>query len=80
VAEGVASSYQRLFERMTPISFAAKENESYQTVKALKDITDSASTKPYLIDHLHTRRIDGRAYLDQLEKEVERPLLMLNVA
>lgn len=80
VAEGVASSYQRLFEQLTPISFNTTGKESHLTIKAIKDITDSASTKPYLIDHLHTQRIDGHTYLRQLENEMERPLLMLNVA
>jgi len=80
VAEEVATSYQRLFEHITPISFNKKLKESYLAVNALKDITDSASTKPYLIDHLRTRGIDGRSYLGQLENEMDRPLLMLNVA
>ena len=80
VSEEVASNYQRLFENLTPISFSKKGKEINLTVKALKDITDSASTKPYLIDYLHRRQIDGRAYLGQLENETERPLLMLNVA
>jgi len=69
-------------QHSVPVNFVLllQEAQSNLTVKAIKAITDSASTKPYLIDHLHTLRIDGRAYLGQLESEMERPLLMLNVA
>lgn len=80
VSEGVAISYQRLFGRLTPVSFDADIDESSSTLNVLKDVTDAAATKPYLIDYLRTMQIDGRSYMNQLENETERPLLMLKVA
>lgn len=80
VSQGVAASYQNIFGRITPISFDASPTESLSTVNTLKEITDAAATKPYLIDYLHSRRIDGPAYLGCLENETMHPLLMLNVS
>jgi hypothetical protein len=79
VAEDVAGNYGKLFGTLTPISFTASEETNAATVRVLKDITDAAATKPYLIDYLHSRRIDGPSYLARLEGEKERPLLMLKV-
>ena len=80
VSESVAKSYQGLFGGLTPISFDAQGKEVLQLVNALKDITDVAATRPYLIDYLRTQRIDGRDYLQELECEVEQPLLMVKVS
>ena len=80
LSEGAAKCYQDIFGRLTPISFTAAEQEISLTLNTLKDITDVAATKPYLIDYLRTQRIDGREYLELLENEKERPLLMLKVA
>jgi len=80
VSEDVAQGYQRLFGRLTPISFDAQIDECSSTLNVLKDITDAAATKPYLIDYLRSQQIDGRSYMTQLEDETERPLLMLKVA
>lgn len=80
VALGVAESYEGLFGRLTPLSFDSQAAQSAKTITALKDITDVAATKPYLIDYLHSQRIDGPSYLGQLELEEKRPLLMLKVA
>lgn len=80
VALGVGESYERLFGRLTPLSFDGKVTQMAKTITALKDITDVAATKPYLIDYLHSRRIDGSDYVDQIGQEKERPLLMLPVA
>lgn len=79
LSEGVAQSYQELFGRLTPISFNSNGQENFNLINTLKDITDAAATKPYLIDYLRMQRIDGRDYLEQLENEKERPLLMLKV-
>jgi len=80
VALGVGESYERLFGRLTPLSFDGEVTQMAKTITALKDITDVAATKPYLIDYLHSRRIDGSGYVDQLGQEKARPLLMLPVA
>jgi len=80
VSLGVAESYEGLFGRLTPLSFDIQSAQSEKTVTALKDITDVAATKPYLIDYLHSQRIDGPTYLGQLEQEEKQPLLMLKVA
>lgn len=80
IAESVAADYQRLFSPLTPISFDSSESNGSIAAKAIRDITDFAATKPYLIDYLRTRGINGREYIESIESETERPLLMLGVA
>ncbi len=80
VSTGIADHYQEVFGLLTPMSFDIAPELAVKTVTVLKDITDVAATKPYLLDYLHSRRIDGAAYLNDLEQETERPLLMLKVA
>ena len=76
-ADKVAADYRALFNPLTPVSFDASIKEGMDTVKVLRDITDSAASKPYLIDHLRTRRIAGQDYLDALDQEKHNPLLIL---
>ncbi|WP_201496046.1 hypothetical protein [Rubrivivax sp. A210] len=77
VSEQVAADYQRRFDGITPVSFASSLDDGVATVKVLRDVTDAAASKPYLLDYLRTRRIDGPGYLDDLDRETERPLLIL---
>ncbi|MFA7293332.1 MAG: hypothetical protein WC023_13930 [Rhodocyclaceae bacterium] len=79
IAESVANDYQMLFDQLTPGSFQASEGEGAVVAKTIRDITDAAATKPYLIEYLRTQRYDGREYLDRLENETQSPLLMLRV-
>jgi hypothetical protein len=79
LSESAAYSYQEIFGRLTPISFNADEQENSLILKTLKDITDVAATKPFLIDYLLSQKIDGQNYLEQIENEKERPILMLKV-
>ncbi len=80
VAETIASEYQSLFDPVTPVSFDTATNDGLAMVRLLRDATDAASSKPYLIDYLRTRRIDGGEYISSLEREKESPLLILKVA
>lgn len=80
VAENIASEYQSLFDPLTPVSFDTPATEGLATVKVLRDATDAAASKPYLIDYLRTRRIDGGEYIASLEREKENPLLILKVS
>jgi hypothetical protein len=79
VAESIGEKYQSLFDDLTPISFENNSTEISTLTTALKDITDTAASKPYLIDYLHSQRIDGREYIAHLENEKKNPLLMLKV-
>lgn len=79
IAESAAADYQRLFGPLTPVSFDARPSDGAIASETIKDITDAASTKPYLIDYLRTMGVNGREYIQTLEGEVERPLLMLKV-
>jgi hypothetical protein len=79
IAESAAADYQRLFSPLTPASFDARPSDGAIASDTIKDITDAASTKPYLIDYLRTIGVNGREYIQTLEGEVERPLLMLKV-
>lgn len=80
VALGVSESYEKLLGQITPMSFGSVSVNSKQSVEAVKDIMDAAATKPYLLDYLHSQRVDGPSYLERLETEEDRPLLMLKVA
>ena len=62
------------------MSFEGTVENGLNTVKVLRDISDSAASKPYLIDYLRTRRIAGDEYLSKLEQEKENPLLMLKAS
>lgn len=80
VSAAVASEYQNLFDPLTPRSFDTPVNDGLAAVRVLRDTTDAASSKPYLIDYLRTQRIDGGEYISSLEREKENPLLILKVA
>lgn len=80
VAVSVAEDYQRLFDRLTVASFDMDEREAAVLIKTLREIVDAALTKPYLIEHLRTRRIHGAEYLTRVESETTHPLLMLKAA
>lgn len=78
IAESVAEDYQRLFDPLSVASF--KDGDAVLLTKTLREITDAAMTKPYLIEHLRTQHANGAAYLSRIESETEEPLLMLKVA
>lgn len=47
-------------------------------VSNVRDAQDAALSKPYLLETLIEREVDGYEYLRQLREEKERPLLLLN--
>lgn len=77
ITSDVASEYEGLFLTLSPLSFDVSPEKGLDIIRVLRDITDSAASKPYLIDHLRTRRIAGPEYLAALEREQENPLLIL---
>lgn len=77
VSERIAGEYQGLFERIGPASFDSELSEGRATVKILRDATDSAHSKPFLLDYLRTRRIEGPVYIDSVEREKEQPMIVL---
>ena len=79
ISETIALEYRDMFDPLTPVSFDTPVNEGLDAVKVLRDATDAAASKPYLIDYLRTRRIDGLEYITSLEREKEHPLLILKV-
>jgi len=79
VAESIGEKYKSLFDDLTPISFENNSTDKSTLTTALRDITDSATSKPFLIDHLRSQRIDGREYIAHLENEKSHPILMLKV-
>lgn len=80
VSEAVASEYDGLFTHLTPLSFGPDAKEGMATVKVLRDVCDAAACRPYLVDTLRTRRIDGRDYIESIELEKSSPYLFLRPA
>lgn len=79
IIDGIAT-FDDLVLFANKLSLIGYKQENSFIINTLKDITDVAATKPYLIDYLRTQQINGSDYLEQLENEKERPLLMLQVA
>lgn len=77
ISEAIASDYRDLFERITPASFEVAPERGRDVVRTLRDATDAAATRPYLIDYLKFKRISGPEYLDALKNEADQPLLVL---
>jgi len=77
LSEKIALEYQSLFERVGPGSFDVDPSGSMATVRVLRDATDSAGSKPFLLDYLRTSRVEGPAYIESLEVEESRPFLVL---
>lgn len=48
-------------------------------VQAIRDVTDAALTKPFLIETLIEKGIGGRDFISALRDEKEHPLLFLGV-
>lgn len=80
VAERIASEYQGLFERIGPASFDEDHTKGRATIRTLRDVTDSASSKPFLLDFLRTQRIAGPDYIGALEREKQEAVLVLATA
>ncbi|MBT3919368.1 MAG: hypothetical protein HOF24_03160 [Flavobacteriaceae bacterium] len=93
-AESQGEKYQELFDDLTAPRLVRKlklnhkssfkENEAQQKMKELvqgiREATDSALTKPYLIQSIIEKEIDGKEYLNRLREEKEHPILMLSEA
>ncbi len=80
VSESVASDYENLFTHLTPLSFGTDFSKGLSAVKVLRDASDAALSKPYLIDFLRTRRIDGGDYIEALDQEKNSPYLLLDTS
>jgi hypothetical protein len=79
-SERIAGEYEGLFERVGPASFDISHHEGKTTITLLRDATDAAHSKPYLLDYLRTQRIEGPSYIERIEQEKEEPLLLLPVS
>ncbi len=79
VAQDVSSEYQKLFTRLTPVSFDQSVADGLSTIRVLRDASDAAASKPYLIDFLRTRRISGADYIESLDQEKKIPYLLLRL-
>ena len=80
ISESVASDYENLFTHLTPLSFGTDFTKGLFAIKVLRDASDAALSKPYLIDYLRTRRINGADYIGALEEEKNSPLLLLDTS
>jgi hypothetical protein len=77
VSDAVASEYNNLFAHLTPLSFGPEVKQGLAAVKVLRDVSDAAASKPYLIDYLRTQRINGGDYIATLDQEKGNPYLLL---
>lgn len=77
VSEAISADYDSLFTNLTPSSFGLPIDQGLAAVKVLRDASDAAASKPFLIDYLRTQKIDGSEYITQLENEKSNPYLFL---
>ncbi|CAM5782535.1 hypothetical protein OPEN69S_00987 [Ottowia pentelensis] len=77
ISESIGEKYNHLFNSLTPTSFNRNVDDGLNTVQLLRDATDTAIGRPYLIDYLRVKKIDGRKYIDAIEREKENSLLLL---
>lgn len=80
VSEAVSSEYNNLFTNLTPLSFGPAVDHGLAAVRVLRDASDAAASKPYLIDYLRTQRISGSDYIEALDHEKESPYLFLKTS
>ncbi len=64
-----------------PLSHEIKQRTAGMKVLVsnLRDVQDSAMSKPYLLETLMDRRIEGAAYMRAINEEQEEPILLLGV-
>ena len=55
------------------------QHEMNPLVQAIRDVTDAALTKPFLIETLIEKGIGGRDFISALRDEKEHPLLLLGI-
>jgi hypothetical protein len=94
VASIIGQNYSALFDDIIPFQLASKsfpEDEHSQSilrqnqleinpvVQGIRDVTDAALTKPFLIETLIEKGIAGRDFISVLRDEKEHPLLLLGV-
>jgi len=93
VSEDVAGDYNRLFDPLIPIQLAHKsanliENTDDDLLKQellgmqnlvgnLRDVQDASSSKPYLMETLIEREIDGYEYMQAITNEKEQAFLLI---
>jgi hypothetical protein len=77
ISESISAEYNDLFTQLTPLSFGQAVDQGLASVRVLRDASDAAASKPYLIDSLRTQRISGSDYIESLEQEKDAPYLML---
>ena len=79
VSEAIANKYKRHFDLLHAGKFLGEFKHASPIVRTLRDVTDGAITKPYLIQHLIDVKIEGSAYFKRLDEEKNEPLLLLTV-
>jgi hypothetical protein len=80
ISEAVSSQYDDLFTHLTPLSFGAEVVQGLAAVRVLRDASDAAASKPYLIDYLRTQRINGGDYIEAIDQEKNSPYLLLRTS
>ena len=80
VSEAVSSEYNNLFTHLTPLSFGPAADQGLAAVRVLRDASDAAASKPYLIDYLRTQRINGGDYIEAIDQEKTNPYLLLRTS
>lgn len=80
ISESIASDYNNLFTCLTPLSFGPAIDKGLAAVRVLRDASDAAASKPYLIDYLRTQRINGADYIEALDQEESTPYLLLKTS
>lgn len=63
---------------VSSVTYRAKQQEMVSLVKGLRDATDVAQTRPFLIDTLIRNDINGRDFIQSLQDEKEHPLFIVS--
>lgn len=80
-ADTIAQHYT-LFDQMNPLGLKSSSGQTLSgttnLLSGVRDAQDAAFTKPFLIETLIEKSINGREYVTALREEDERPLLVLD--
>jgi hypothetical protein len=80
ISESVASSYQQIFDELTPLSFAGDQADREAICLNLREISEFSATKAHMLFDLRKMGVDGADYIQKIESSNSNAFLMLQAA